>query len=126
MDNYMPKLIRIMPDYGSEYGFDEDGGVIRLTLIFEAHPNINRITEIERELLWLADWIEYCEYIGKKVPWEKIDAKGVKLAQEMAIVLGDIGIPIVYQFRGNTPSQVSISSIGELIKNPNDHSCSAR
>jgi len=27
MDDYMPQLIRIMPDYGGEYVFDEDGGV---------------------------------------------------------------------------------------------------
>ncbi len=29
MDDYMPQLIRIMPDYGGEYVFDEDGGVTR-------------------------------------------------------------------------------------------------
>lgn len=39
MQDYMPQLIRIMPDYGGEYVFDEDGGVTRLTLVFEGHTN---------------------------------------------------------------------------------------
>ncbi|MEA9421918.1 hypothetical protein VCX83_08330 [Aeromonas caviae] len=51
MQDYMPQLIRIMPDYGGEYVFDEDGGVTRLTLVFEGHTNIQRITEIEWGLL---------------------------------------------------------------------------
>ena len=65
MQDYMPQLIRIMPDYGGEYVFDEDGGVTRLTLVFEEHPNIERITEIECELLKVADWIEHCEILGE-------------------------------------------------------------
>ena len=34
MDDYMPQLIRIMPDYGGEYVFDEDGGVFDVTSYF--------------------------------------------------------------------------------------------
>ena len=32
MDDYMPQLIRIMPDYGGEYVFDEDGGVFDVVI----------------------------------------------------------------------------------------------
>ena len=114
MDDYMPQLIRIMPDYGGEYVFDEDGGVTRLTLVFEEHPNIERITKIEWGLLKVADWIEHCEFLGEKIPWEKIDTSGLQLAQEMAITLGDIGIPIVYQLRDKDRTQIHISNTGEL------------
>ena len=38
MQDYMPQLIRIMPDYGGEYVFDEDGGVTRLTLVLKNMP----------------------------------------------------------------------------------------
>ncbi len=114
MDDYMPQLIRIMPGYGGEYVFDEDGDVTRLTLVFEEHPNIERITKIEWGLLKVADWIEHCEFLGEKIPWEKIDTSGLQLAQEMAITLGDIGIPIVYQLRDKERTQIHISNTGEL------------
>ena len=114
MQDYIPKLIRIMPDCGGEYVFDEDGGVTRLTLVFEYHPNIEKITKLEGGLLWLADWIEHCELLGEKIPWERIDARGLQLAQEMAIALGDIGIPIVYQLNDKNRTQISIRTTGEL------------
>lgn len=114
MQNYMPQLIRIMPDYGGEYVFDEDGDVTRLTLVFEEHPNIERITELEWGLLKVADWLEYCEFRGETIPWEKIDTNGLQLTQEMAIALGDIGIPIVYQLHDKKRTQIHISYTGEL------------
>lgn len=114
MQDYMPQLIRIMPDYGGEYVFDEDGDVTRLTLVFEEHPNIEGITEIELGLLKVADWLEYCEFRGETIPWEKIDTNGLRLTQEMAIALGDIGIPIVYQLHDKKRTQIHISYTGEL------------
>ena len=48
------------------------------------------------------------------LPWEKIDTSGLQLAQEMAIALGDIGIPIVYQLSDKDRTQIHISNTGEL------------
>lgn len=45
-----------------------------------------------------------------KIPWEYINTEGLKLAQEMAVVLGDIGVPIVYQLHSHDRTRISISS----------------
>lgn len=54
MQDYMPQLICIFPTYGGEYVSDENSCATLLTLVFEAHPNIGKITEIETQLLNLA------------------------------------------------------------------------
>lgn len=60
MDDYMPQLIRIMPDYGGEYVFDEDGGVFDVTSYFEDHPNVEQIRRIESPLYGWASLLETC------------------------------------------------------------------
>jgi hypothetical protein len=58
MNDELPKMIKIMPDYGPCYASDEEGCVIDITDYFEDHPNIEKIREIENQLYGLASWID--------------------------------------------------------------------
>lgn len=110
MQDYIPLLLCISPTYGGEYVSDENSCATLLTLVFETHPNIDKITEIETQLLNLAGWIDACALSEMKIPWEYINTEGLKLARELAVALGDTGIPIVYQLHDNDCTRISISS----------------
>ena len=110
MQDYMPQRICISPTYGGEYVSDENSCATLLTLVFETHPNIDKILEIETKLLNLAGLVDACALSEMKVPWDYINTEGLKLAQEMAVALGDIGIPIIYQLHNNDRTRISISS----------------
>ena len=68
MVDYMPQLIRIMPDYGGEYVFGEDGGVFDVTSYFEDHPNVEQIRRIESPLYGWASLLETCAMTNQPIP----------------------------------------------------------
>ena len=61
-------FIRIMPDYGGEYVFDEDGGVFDVTSYFEDHPNVEQIRRIESPLYGWASLLETCAMTNQPIP----------------------------------------------------------
>jgi len=106
MDGELPKIIRIMPDYGPCYASDEDYCAFDLTNYFENHPRIEEIREIEDQLYGLACWIDSGEPdTNPNFPWYELDKKGLELTKLLSKILGDTGIPIVYRFHYNNPNR---------------------
>jgi len=105
MNDELPKIIRIMPDYGPTYASDEDHCVFSLTSCFENHPRIEEIRKIEDQLYGLACWIDSGEAdINPDFPWDELDKKGLELTKLLSETLGDTAIPIVYRFHFNNPN----------------------
>lgn len=96
MDDDMPQLIRIMPDYGPSYAHDEEGCVFDVTSYFEVHPNIEQIQQIESQLYGWASLLETRAMTEQPIPWQTIEDSALALTIELAAALGDIGIPIYY------------------------------
>ncbi len=118
MDDYFPKVIRIMPHYGPCYASDEEGCVFDVTSIFENHPAIEKIQEIENEFYGLAVWIDYGEADNNpNFPWQEFNAKGLELSRRLAIVLKGCGLPIIYcpQNPGKQPPEEILIYDGKEI-----------
>ena len=101
----MPDVIRIMPDYSPVYASDSEGCVFGVSGCFKDHPEIERIREIEQALYEVAFWIDGGDADNNpKFPWDKMDAEALRLARELAAVLGDTGIPVIYRHHYNNPN----------------------
>lgn len=105
MDDDLPKLIRIMPDYGPSYAEDEHQSVLDISNYFEAHPKIQVIRDIESKLYALAVQIDdRVADENPNFPWEQHDREAFELAKALAHTLGETGIPIFYRPHYNNPS----------------------
>ena len=110
MDDELPKIIRIMPDYGPCYASDEDYGMIDVADCFNDHPDIEEIREIEKQLYGLANWIDKAEVDNAPdFPWDELDEKGLALTNRLSRILSNTGIPVVYDVHYNNPKHPSCS-----------------
>ena len=72
MDNELPKIIRIMPDYGHCYASDEYYFAFDVINYFENHSKIKELRNIEDQLYGLACWIDSGEADNNpNFPWDK-------------------------------------------------------
>jgi len=112
MEEYFPKIIRIMPDYGLCYASDEEHCAFDVADLFENHPRFHEIQEIENQLYGLADWIDSGEADNNpQFPWKEFDKKGLELTKRLSQILKDIEIPIVYCIHYNNPRYAEIREI---------------
>jgi hypothetical protein len=94
----LPKMIRIMPDYGPSYASDEDACIYDVADCFSDHPRIAEIREIEDGLYGLASRVDSGEADDNPdFPWDELNERGLALTRQLTDILKGLRIPVVYR-----------------------------
>lgn len=105
MQDELPKVITIMPDYGPTYASDESGCAIEVAEEFAHHPNIETIKKIENQLYNLAYEIDSGKADNNPdFPWQEHEQETQLLTEKLRQALADTGVSIVYEPHFSNPS----------------------
>lgn len=108
----LPKIIRIMPDYGPSYASDEKYCALDVADCFTDHPRFAEIRAIEDQLYGLANWIDSGDADDNpNFPWDEFNARGLALTKQLAGLLKGSGIPVFYRALSKIDGESHIEEI---------------
>ena len=108
----LPKIIRIMPDYGPSYASDEEYCSFDLSGCLIEGVDAAAIQEIEDQLYVLANRIDSGEADGNpNFPWEEIDRRAYALTVQLAVLLKDHPVQVFYRSHFNNPLRVGSGEV---------------